>query len=182
MNVMDVGERDKLIQLYGPFLGSYCRGLCKKFGHWVGEADDLANDSWINVFRKPKAKWPRIENQAECKRWLSVITRRTFFSRHRGESRREKREARVARERAKQHEANPHEILERKERIEATQMALEKSCSPLRREVVQLKLAGDTFKEIAEKLNISIPVAKQMWRTAKKEIRAEMARMGWSFP
>ena len=182
MNAIDASKMNLVVSLYGQHLHNYCMKLCTGFGRCSNEANDLFSDVWVKVFASSDRVWPPVENEEEWKSILPVVARNALFDRHKNNTRREKRESRAAGQRATHYEADPHEVLERNEQIQVIQMALQNSCTPRMRKVVQLKLAGDTFKEIGEKLIIGVQTARQDWHKAIVTLRAELARTRGSFP
>jgi RNA polymerase sigma factor (sigma-70 family) len=181
MNVIDAGEMNLVVSLYGQFLHNHCMRLCARFGRCSNEANDVFSDVWVKIFAPSDKGWPPAENEKEWKRILPVVARHTLFDRHKKDTRRVKRELKAGTDRAMQHKGRIEDVAEVIERREAIEAALE-ACTPRMRAVVRLWLAEKTWDEISAQLDVGKSQVRRDWNEAKFVIGRKLQRIGWSFP
>ena len=91
---------------------AFVRSLARSLVRDPGLADDLAQDTWVAALRRPPAA------AGSPRSWLTLVMRNQLSNKRRGEARRSKREAEVAREEIDEQQG------ERLERLELQQLVV----------------------------------------------------------
>jgi len=102
--VVAVAPTADLVARHAAFVRTLARRLCRS----DADADDLAQDTWVEALRRPSDAWVAPEDRPDG--WLARVAQRLAGRRARGERRRSDREARAAQNARDTRDARAHTL------------------------------------------------------------------------
>jgi RNA polymerase sigma factor (sigma-70 family) len=169
-----------VIRKYHPFVIAVCRKYCTQANLWVGEAEDLAQITWLKILKCKKK--PSIDAEdTQWRKFLSVVAVNVCRDNMKGARRRKVRERLHFYKAKKRSAADVLDTLRTNLLAADIQLALNEHCTPQMREVMCHALNEVSLKEISFKLGLSTKTVKRIFIMARKTLYRVLLEWGWSF-
>jgi RNA polymerase sigma factor (sigma-70 family) len=165
---------ETVVKEHTRYLVATCKGLCKDYGLWCGEAADLFQSTICKVATSHPSQWPPLDSSAAVTQWLRAVARNCLRDKQRSLNRRARMEREYGLEAAKRMIRAGGDEAFGEELHDAFRDAIEGHLSNRMRAVVQLRLEKVPWVEIARRLQISLRTATRAFEAAKNNLRAAL--------
>jgi RNA polymerase sigma-70 factor, ECF subfamily len=162
----DVAAFEVLVRRYGPLMRAYAR---RSLGS-TDEVDDVVQDTFVTAWQTME----RIDNPARVKSWLMRIVSRRCIDRIRARRYHDDVDETDA---PAAEELTPEHVAEARSRREAVDVALENLPEQQRRTWLMKEVAGYSYEQIADELDLPPSTVRGLLSRARKNMIAQLK--GW---